>query len=216
MKKYAHLRAKARVLRKRDGKTLDELAEMLAMPRTTVYYWIKDLPLPPERIVEGRRKAAWAARGATKRKYAKLRQEAYSAGMAMIDELSLSPTFRDFVTMYIGEGYKRRRNTVNICNSDPRVIRLCFGWMKKLANPERPFKFTLWYFEDQSTDDLRAFWATELDIAPDDIQLRAKDGAGKLARRSWRSQYGVMSVTVNDTYLRAKLQSWIDWIKEQW
>lgn len=216
MKKYAHLRTKARMLRERDGKTLDELTEMMAMPRSTVYYWIRDLPLPYDRIAEGRRRAARAAFGATRRKYAKLRQEAYNTGNAMIDKLAQSPTFRDFVAMYIGEGYKRQRNVVSICNSDPHVIRLCFGWMKRYANPERPFRFDLRYFEDHNTDDLRTFWATKLDIEPSDIQLRPKEKAGKLARRSWRSKYGVMSVTVNDTYLRAKLQAWIDWLKEQW
>lgn len=216
MKKYAHLKARARILRKRDGKTLNELAEMMAMPRSTVYYWIRDLPLPYDRIVEGRRKAARIALGAMQRKYAKLRQEAYDLGMATVEELARDSTFRDFVTMYIGEGTKRNRNTVGVCNSDPSVIQLCAYWIRRLANPERHLEFALRYFEDHDTDILRTFWAKKLGIEPSSIKLRPKTSSKKLAHRNWRSKYGVMAVRVGDTYLRARLEAWMDWIKGQW
>ena len=45
----AYLRARARELRIKKHLSLDELAEHLALPKTTVYYWIKDLPLGRER-----------------------------------------------------------------------------------------------------------------------------------------------------------------------
>jgi excisionase family DNA binding protein len=40
------LREKARTLRKERQFTIDELAERLALSRSTIYYWVKDLPIP--------------------------------------------------------------------------------------------------------------------------------------------------------------------------
>ena len=42
----AYLREKARELRTKKKLSLIEIAERLALPKTTVFYWIKDLPDP--------------------------------------------------------------------------------------------------------------------------------------------------------------------------
>lgn len=42
----AHLREKAIYLRTKHNMTLDEIIEHLGLPRTTIYYWIKDIPIP--------------------------------------------------------------------------------------------------------------------------------------------------------------------------
>jgi len=41
----ACLREKARQLRKERKLTIDELAERLALSRSTIYYWVRDLPI---------------------------------------------------------------------------------------------------------------------------------------------------------------------------
>jgi hypothetical protein len=42
----AYLREKARSMRIERQFTIDELAERLALSRSTVYYWVRDLPIP--------------------------------------------------------------------------------------------------------------------------------------------------------------------------
>ena len=57
----AYIRERARELRTAKRLSLDEIAERLAVPKTTVYYWIKDLPLNRERKwSEGQRKGTEA------------------------------------------------------------------------------------------------------------------------------------------------------------
>jgi transcriptional regulator with XRE-family HTH domain len=41
-----YLREKARSLRISKKLTIDEIAERLALPRTTIYYWVRDLRIP--------------------------------------------------------------------------------------------------------------------------------------------------------------------------
>jgi excisionase family DNA binding protein len=152
----SYLREKVRTLRKERRFTIDELAERLALSRSTIYYWVRDLPIPgsgpgggwPE---SARRKGNRAMR----RKYRLLRQAAYQEGLESFDELAHDPRFRDFVCMYIAEGYKRGRNEVAICNSDEAVMRLAVPWLGRLTC--KPLSFSIQYHEDQDLAELRAY-----------------------------------------------------------
>jgi hypothetical protein len=55
-----YLRLRARALRVEKRLTLDELVERLALPRATVYYWIRDLPLGRPRSSAGQQKGTAA------------------------------------------------------------------------------------------------------------------------------------------------------------
>jgi hypothetical protein len=122
--------------------------------------------------------------------------------------------FRDFVVLYIAEGYKRNRNCVSIANSDDRMVAMAARWLRTLSTSR--MRFSIQYHGDQSLDELRRFWAEVLGIDGSAIVLQRKSNSGQLKGRSWRSEHGVMTVTVNDTYLRARLQAWIDRVRVDW
>jgi excisionase family DNA binding protein len=115
--------------------TIDELAERLALSRSTVYYWMRDLSIPvsgsggvwPE---AARRKGNVAMQ----RKYRPLREAAYEEGIREYEALAHDPTFRDFVCLYIAEWYKRDRNSVSISNSDPAVMQISTRWIRSLSS----------------------------------------------------------------------------------
>ena len=160
----AYLREKTRRLRTERKLTIDELAERLALSRSTNYYWVRGLPIPGSGSGGGwpdsaRRKGNRAMR----RKYRLLREAAYQEGLESFDDLASDPTFRDFVCMYVGEGYKRDRN-----------------------------------------------------VEPGAIRFQRKSNSQQLKGRCWRSRHGVLSVTVWDTLLRARLQAWIDRLRAEW
>ena len=93
--------------------TIDELAERLALSRSTIYYWVRDLPIAESRKAKDLREAARRRGNRTmQRRYRLLREQAYQEGLAEFDELAAEPAFRDFVCLYIAEGYKRDRKSV--------------------------------------------------------------------------------------------------------
>jgi hypothetical protein len=116
--------------------------------------------------------------------------------------------------MYIGEGYKRSRNTVSLCNSDPRVVRLADYWIRRFAVNRVTYSFQ--YHADRDPDHLIAFWSFGLDADPKLISPMRKSNSGKLTGRKWRCKYGVMTVCANDTMLRARLQAWMDRRQADW
>jgi len=144
--------------------------------------------------------------------YRQRREEAYAAGRQEFPELAADPTFRDFVCLYIAEGYKRNRNTVSVCNSDVAVIRLVARWIRRFS--KNKVTYHVQYHADQNLDALRAFWAHELD--PGEVQLQRKSNSNRLSGRNWRSEHGVLAIRACDTLFRARLQGWIDCLQEQW
>lgn len=210
----AYVKEKARALRIAKQLTIDEIAERLALPRTTIYYWVQDLPIPRKPAAgwsdAGRRKGTKAMQV----KYRTLRQAAYREGRSEYTSLVELSTFRDFVCMYIGEGYKRDRNIVSLCNSDPAVVRLGAYWIRRLTT--HPIAYEFQYHVDQDPAVVRAFWAKLLDIDAAAIRCQRKSNSGKLQGRSWRSKHGVLQVRTADTYLRARLGAWMDCVQETW
>jgi hypothetical protein len=205
----AYVREKARKLRIEKHLSIDEIAERLALPKTTIYYWVRDLPLG-----RPRRENAHPGTRAMCRKYRLLREAAYEAGRAEFDLLARDPSFRDFVCLYIAEGYKRNRNRVSVANSDPSVMLVCAHWIRHLAR--NPVTFGVQYHADQNLREIREFWGAQVGVPPSAIRLQRKSNSGRLGGRHWRSKYGVLTVTADDTSLHARLQAWIDCLQEQW
>ena len=207
----AYVKEKARKLRLEKKLTIDELAERLAVSRTTIYYWVRDLPIG---ITERQTLAARRASRANRQRHRRLREAAYQRGRIEYPTLVAEPAFRDFVCMYIGEGYKRNRNAVSICNSDPAVVKLGYVWIRRLTCNAIAFSFQ--YHADQDPKRVCAFWGKLLNIDPVLIKFQRKSNSGQLSGRAWRSKYGVLQVRVADTYLRARLQAWMDCVRAEW
>ena len=210
-RKHDHLRIKAIALRTDKGLTLDEIVECLSLPKSTVYYWIKDVPIPrTDRQSDAQRKGTQAMQA----KFAALRDAAYQQGWneapALLEDLS----FRDFVVLYMAEGYKRSRNMISFVNSDAQMISLAYRWINELA--DRKLEFLLQCHVDHDETALKAYWAALLDIEPDGIKTIRKSNSGALSGRQLRSKYGVFTIRTSDTYLRARLQAWMDYVKLQW
>lgn len=210
-----YIREKAREMRVERQLSIDELSQRLGLSRSTVYYWVRDLPIPGSGPGGG-----WPAGAhrkgvkAMQRKYRLLREAAYRQGLEEFEALASDPTFRDFVCLYIAEGYKRSRNTVVICNSDPAVMQVSVRWLRALT--EKPLSFRIQFHADQDVEELRDFWGRTLDVPSASIKLQRKSNSGQLKGRTWRSVHGVLSVIVNDTLLRARMQAWMDRIREDW
>jgi hypothetical protein len=208
---YDHLREKAIILRTKQQMTLDEIVERLALPKTTIYHWIKDIPIPRTEKQSERQRQNTAKMQA---KYAALRDAAYQQGLAEVPELSRDLTFRDFVVLYMAEGYKRNRNTVSFVNSDPRMVKLAYRWMTQLTT-KKP-TFSLQYHADHDVDELKQFWGKLLNIEADQIKVIRKSNSNQLKGRQFRSIHGLLTIRTLDTYFRSRLEAWMDIVKSQW
>jgi transcriptional regulator with XRE-family HTH domain len=177
-----YIREKARQLRTEKKLTIDELAERLAISRTTIYYWVKDVPLG---TTEKETLAARRASKVNKARHARLREAAYARGRSEMPGLLKLPTFQ-----------------------------LGARWIGQLSDHKITYSFQ--HHADQIPRELCVFWGSLLEIDPTEIRFQRKSNSGRLTGRTWRSKYGVLQVRASDTYLRARLDAWMDYIRADW
>jgi hypothetical protein len=208
-----YIREKARDLRRKKKLTSDELAERLAISRTTIYYWVRDIPIP-------RSGAGWPKTAqqlgtkAMQSNFSRLRDAAYEEGSYEFWEFAEDWCFRDFVVLYMAEGYKRSRHTVSLANSDPEIIKLAWRWIDRFSRNATILRVQ--HHGDQVPAELTDFWSRELGIAHELIRMHRKKNSGQLRNRVWRCKHGVASVTAHDTLFRAELEAWMDCVRSEW
>jgi hypothetical protein len=208
-----YLRDMARLLRVEQQLTVDELAKRLAVPRSTVYYWVRDLPLRAERGDREPPRASSRDRGQAR----PADECAYEQALRSYDDLIVQPTFRDFVCIYIVEGYKRDRRRVALANADPAVMRLANRWIWRLT--DKSPSLSLRCQSDQSVSELRRYWSETVGEDAATIHARrAREGKEELLLHQWSPLpvHGVLTVTVDDMLLRARLQAWMRRMREGW
>jgi excisionase family DNA binding protein len=207
----------ARLLRVEQQLTVDQIAERLALSRSTVYYWVRDLPL---RAAQGGGRAdggdAGAGRGG-EGECEELRPgqaSAYEQGLRSFDDLASEPTFRDFLCIYTLVGNKRDRACVSLTDGDPAVMRLVSRWILRLT--ERAPVLSVRCLPDQSVSESRRFWAGVVGTRPEAIDARRRPSSSAIGRQSAATVHGLLTVTVEDKQLRARLQAWMCRMREGW
>lgn len=214
-KKYpTYIKEKAISMRIDRQMTVPAIADHLHIAKSTISLWVRDYPLQKrtnaQTIAQQRGTAAMQA------KYAALREAAYEDGMASAPNLFTDPFFRDFVNMYLAEGYKKTQHTVEIGNSDVRVMQMAQHFIYQYANPENTIEYHIQLHADQDEAAIKQYWAKHMNVTPDMIRTKRKSNSGQLSGRQFRSPYGVLSIRVGDTYFRARLEAWMDYLRKLW
>ncbi len=215
-----YLRQMARSLRVEQQLTVDELALRMALPRSTIYYWVRDLPL---RSKGDREPASHEPASALSQVSPMSSEAAYVEALESFAELDAQPTFRDFVCVYLMQGEQRDRTRVALTNSDPMVMRLVSRWIKRLTD-KAPF-LSLQCSGEHSSTDLRHFWSEAVGAEPRAIRVRDVAGGKRSdaegddrapSASGGDERHGLLTVTVNDMLLRARLQAWMQRTRETW
>jgi hypothetical protein len=211
-----YLRRMARLLRVEQRLTVDQLASRLALPRSTVYYWVRDLPLG-EREGECASAAGVGERAGTdigKRASAVAGDVAYEDALRSFDDLVAQPTFRDFVCLYIARGSTHERAKVSLSDSDAAVMRLVNRWMLRLSD-KSPL-LSVRYEPGQSLTELRRFWGGVVGVQARTIHVHEATDRADARVTEQRAGHGVLTVAVEDALLRARLQAWICKTRDSW
>lgn len=121
---------------------------------------------------------------------------------------------RDFVVLYVAEGWRKTKSTVSISNSTPAVMKLCARFLRLFTT--RPLQFRVQRHADQREAELQEFWGRLLGVSPQAIRTSRKSNSGGLRGRRWGSAHGVLEIRTHDTLFRARLQGWMDYLVDRW
>jgi transposase-like protein len=215
MRDLSLLRQQAINLRKQHNLALDEIAGRLGLHRSTIYYWIRDIPLTRTERTLRQTSAQQAGTLANQAKCASRRQQAYSDTYNRAHVLLKDQQIRDFVVLYLAEGYRRNRNSVAFSNSNPVMVRFAHDCIQRLAT-NRHIRYSFQYHADQDPIALQSFWGSNLNIDPERIKPIRKTNSGHLKSRRFNCEWGVLQIQVSDTTFRAQLQALMDVVQKQW
>jgi hypothetical protein len=151
-------RERARELRLK-GRTLDDIARELAVSKSSVSVWVRDLG------VEVRRRTPGPPRSnrLRERKLAEI-DEMNALGLERIGELSEQAFLAAGAALYAGEGGKTD-GKVNFPNSDPQMLMFFMAWLRTFFDiDESRLRVRLYLHEGLDLEAAEAFWSTVLGV----------------------------------------------------
>ena len=203
-------RAEARRLRAQ-GLPLAEIAARLAVSRSSVSLWVRDVAFQPRpRAIRGRRRAPNALQ---RRKQAEI-DHLLAEGSARVGRLSEREFLVAGVALYAGEGSKRD-GAVRFTNTDPRMIAFFCAWLRRFYDVDEPrLRARLYLHQGLELAEATEYWSTLTRIpapqfgkpyraAPDPSIRRAKHvhgciSVGYSCSATHRSVMGLVAALLGD------------------
>ncbi len=210
------LREKVVNLRINEELSYSEIQKRFAIPKSTLSYWLKDIPLSKERIDElrfcGRKKAEGKIekfRESMRIKKEKEEKNVYEKYLGKFSEIKdvENSFFAAGLMLYLGEGDKRNKNRVNLANTDPEIIRFFIKWVVHFFNIEKKkIRFQLHLYENMKIGDEENYWKKELDVFPNQLY---KSQIRKLKKNSFsyssHDSHGTCSLYISNTKLKTEI-----------
>lgn len=134
------------------GFSIPEISRMLNVPRTTVFYHIKDVEILPEFLELWKSKRAGS-------KYVKLlkEQKAFEKAQKFMKELSVKEKMLFIAALYWAEGSKK---DFGLSNTDPDLIKVFIEGLRKTFNiQEERLRISIRIFEDMDRERCLNFWS---------------------------------------------------------
>lgn len=159
------LREQAISLRKQEF-SYSEIKKRLNVSKSTLSYWLRDLPLSKEKILELRR-SGWSKGEASREKYRATMRErkdekarlVYEEHKKKFSNISDESIFIAGLMLYLGEGSKKKDSTLAIANTDPNTITFFIGWLEKYLDVSRSeIRIQLHLYENMDTEREQKYW----------------------------------------------------------
>ena len=208
---------KARDLRKA-GLSIKEIERIVGVPRSSISVWVRDIALTQEqrnvlaanslkRDVMERRRETRMKKTADKYAVVASRAAAIIGGISQRDLLMLG------VALYWGEGSKKKQGSLELANTDPRIIRLIMAFYRKILGvPDEKFRGRVYIHPHLSFAKAEAYWAAVSGIPVSQFQ-RAAVVISKSSKQKKDSQpHGTFTASVYDTVLKKTVEAWMETI----
>jgi hypothetical protein len=148
------------------GFTLNAIVKQTSLPKTTVYDWIKAIPLSEvqrnsikKRTLDALQAGRIRVQDENKLKLKKIEEDGrQEIGILTKRELLIAGT-----ALYWAEGFKNKHeHRLGFCNSDPDMIRFYLRWLKDCLNVNKEdisFRVTINTSYKERIDEIEQYWS---------------------------------------------------------
>lgn len=174
----------------KEKKSISEIANILGKSETGINYWIKKYEIKKRTISEA--------------VYLRNNPNGDPFNVKVPDNLYLSELKGLGIGLYWGEGSKKNKNSIKLCNTDPALINKFIEFLVKILGVDKNnLKFSLQVYNDINPRDAKKYWIDYLKIKPEQfynkITITKSDKSGTYKRKN---KLGVLNVYYHNTKLR--------------
>lgn len=205
------------------GKTYTEITKRIGVPKSTLSGWFRALKIPQkvEQNLMSKRQQSWRKTivDFNKKRAVKIKQQHTSAQdhyALEVGKLSKRELKLVGVALYWAEGYKRGKDSVVFCNSDPAMIQLMMKFFRDVCNmQENKLKVQVHIHRNISVKKTTKFWSniTKVPICNFRKPLYQISKSSKNKRPKNRLLYGVCRIIIHDVSLVDRINGWINGLK---
>jgi len=193
----SQLREQAIKLRLEKELSYGEIRRRLSVPKSTLSYWLSEIPLSKERILklrrQGRKKAEIKIEKfrATMREKRRIKeQEVYNKYQKKFTKLSKNTIFVAGLMLYLGEGDKKNYSRISLANTDPKIIKFFSKWVVNFFDVDKEkIRIQLHLYENMDIEKEKEFWENELGLSKNQFykpSIRKLEKASFSYRESFR------------------------------
>lgn len=219
-----HVKGEAIKLR-RLGFSYSLISIKTGVSKSTLNYWLKDIPYKPnaivlKRIQESPLKSAKILR---KRKMTNIKL-AKEIAFKELGQVTKRDLFMMGIGLYIGEGTKNKTQMVRISNSDPKVVKLAIAWLMSVCGLSiRNLRIAIHTYPDLDIENTLKYWSNITSIPRNQFRKTQIDNRlNKSSKNFGKSLYGTAHITVNSNgqkefgvFFFRKIIGWIESIESQ-
>lgn len=198
---------------RRQGKSYKEIHNELGMSLSTLSNWFKNVDFSEEIkrsiTIQAQKRSTTHLQSLNRARGDLLHAYYAQAETEAIKELKENinnPLFISAVAAYWGEGDKLTKNQLRLTNTDPQMITLFKSFLVKVCKvPESKLRCALFIYEDLDELTCRNYWRKQTGI-----QHFHKTMVLPSRHKTKRLPYGICTLVVSSTYLKKKMNIWID------
>jgi hypothetical protein len=174
----------------KEKKSISEIADILGKSETGINYWIKKYSIKKRTISEAI--------------YLKNNPDGDPFTVKIPDNLYLSELKGIGIGLYWGEGSKKNKNSIKLCNTDPALIGKFIEFLVKILGVDKKLlKFSLQIYDDLDSEEVKKFWVEHLKIEPEQFYNKITiTKSDKLGTYKKKNKLGVLNVYYHNTKLR--------------
>ncbi|MDP2668524.1 MAG: helix-turn-helix domain-containing protein [bacterium] len=152
---------------RRAGKSYSQIKQLVGVSKSTLSYWLKDMPLPDDKmriLRDWNENRIEKFRNTMRQKREARLTKIYSEEKINILPLSERELFLAGLFLYWGEGGKTAEARLVISNTNPAVIKFFIRWLSIFKVPKEKLRIYVHLYKDMNIKKELNFWAKTLGI----------------------------------------------------
>jgi hypothetical protein len=212
------MKAQARLLREK-GYSYSFIQKEIPVAKSTLSYWLADIPYTPNQETILHIGKARAASGVAKNKlklssFKRAKEEAKKS----IGQLSKRDIFMLGLGLYAGEGTKTH-DIVRLINANPKIIKFTILWFKEVCGLKNiNFMVRIHLYPDNDIEEALSYWSQAVGIPLAQFQQTQVDTRmGKKVSKRGKLPFGTAHLSIKSmgnkdfgVFLARKINAWIN------